>query len=138
MLLRIFEAVGKRVAKGEPWLSILAAVSFASIFFAMFLAPATLIPPLFLLTMWLCGLAMVSRLFSPAIDREGIQSPSRISRAPMLLRRWNVYLFAVWWAFMILFTVDLGLRALSNGGLPQLNRVEPRTRNYDVDKGDRQ
>jgi hypothetical protein len=124
MLLRFYEAVAGRVARAEPWLSILAAASVASYVFAFFLVSPTLIFPLFLLTMWLCGLAMTSRSFSPRIGRNGPQSPSRMSETAAFMRSWNLYVFTMWWALNILFTVGFGFRVLSEGRLPAFHRVD--------------
>jgi hypothetical protein len=127
MLLRLYEAVGSKVAAAEPWLSVLAAGTFISIVFAFFVVPPTAIFPLFLVTMWLCGLAMMSRLFSPRVRRDGTQLPSRFREAPALMRGWNLYFFAVWWAFIILSTIDFGFRVLRDGKLPAFHRVYPRS-----------
>ena len=90
----------------EPWLTIAAVVGFVLFIPTFFLASSgAMAGSLFLVVMWTCGLATVSRMFSPAVTIDGREPISRMRRAPVLMRRWNLFGLTLWWVFLGWFTI---------------------------------
>jgi hypothetical protein len=123
-MLNLFERLGRIFARAEPALGIAAAVSIPSWLLLFLVGAPRALMPVFLVSMWIIGLEMTSRLFGPKRTPDGSEIASTVREAPALLRGWNVSFFAFWWAFLILFTIGFIVRVIRSGELPVLHRVE--------------
>ena len=104
-MLDLYEKLAIKIKALEPFLSIIGAVLFFSMFIIPHVLPIEQAFVVGLIMLWVCGIALVGHMFAPQTDHDGNQTPSRARRSSDFNLDFGLIFISFW--FLALFFITI-------------------------------
>ena len=106
-MLEFYEKQAHKIKKLEPWLTIAGIGLFISTLFGLHMQfeKAAHVFTFITVLFWVCGLAFLGHMFSPAINEYGESVKSKVRVSSDLKRAYSLTFVTCWFIFLSIFSI---------------------------------